>query len=158
MIYGDEVERFVADQLGFDRGFGPSSAIGFVEGGEIVAGVIYHNWHPEGGVIEISAASSQRKWLNRSRLSVIFGYPFDQIKCRMVVARIGEHNARARRIWRSLGAREYAIPELRSPHEAEIVYTLTADQWRSGKFAGADLGETDAAKTARSPRNFAGVN
>jgi RimJ/RimL family protein N-acetyltransferase len=135
MIYGDEVKRFVAEQLGFDRGFGPSSAIGFVDDGEIVAGVIYHNWHPEGGVIEISAASSQRKWLNRSRLSVIFGYPFDQIKCRMVVARIGEHNARARRIWRSLGAREYAIPELRSPQEAEIVYTLTADQWRNGKFS-----------------------
>lgn len=148
MIVGEEVKRFVADQLGYDRGFGPSTAIGFVESGEIVAGVIYHNWHPESGVIEISAASSQRKWLNRSRLSAIFGYPFDQIKCRMVVARIGEHNARARRIWRSLGAREYAIPELRSPREAEIVYTLTADQWRSGKFAGATVGEATSARAA----------
>ena len=136
IAYGDRVKEFVADNLGFSRGFGPSQAIGFEDDGEIVAGIIYHNWEPEAGVIEMSAASIRRDWLTRARLSVIFGYPFGQLNCRLVVARIGEHNARARRIWRSLGAREYAIPELRSPQEAEIIYTLTADQWASSKLRG----------------------
>jgi RimJ/RimL family protein N-acetyltransferase len=141
IAYGPPVAAFVAAQLGYDRGFGECQAIGFCEGGRIVAGVVYHNWMPENGVIELSAASDRRNWLTRARLSLIFGYPFDQIKCRMAVARIGEHNARARRIWRSLGAREFAIPELRSPQEAEIIYTLTADQWRDGKFARVQNGQ-----------------
>jgi hypothetical protein len=53
----------------------------------------------------------------------------------MVVARIGEHNRRARRIWRSLGADEYLIPALRSPTESEVIFTLTAEQWRASKLA-----------------------
>ena len=145
ITYGPDVEAFVAAQLGFDRGFGECQAIGFCDAGQIVAGVVYHNWVPENGVIELSAASACRKWLTRARLSVIFGYPFDQIKCRMAVARIGEHNARARRIWRSLGANEFAIPELRSPHEAEIIYTLTADQWYRGKFSKVEHGQAKCA-------------
>jgi hypothetical protein len=53
----------------------------------------------------------------------------------MAVARIGEHNRRARRIWRSLGADEFVIPALRSPTEAEVIYTLTSEQWHNGKFS-----------------------
>lgn len=132
----EHVAAFVAGLIpGCERGFGACQAIGFDDGGELVAGIVYHNWSPESGVIEISAASSQRKWLTRDRLKTIFGYPFDQLQCRIVVARIGEHNKRARRIWRSLGSDEYVIPQLRSPTEAEVIYTLTAETWRDSKLS-----------------------
>ena len=134
MIYGPPVVDFVANQLGFDRGFGECSAIGFVKDGRIEAGVVYHNWQPESLVIEMSAASLHRGWLNKARLSAIFSYPFDQLKCRLVVARHSERNRTARRIWRSLGADEYVIPELRGPSEAEVIATLSAETWRSGRF------------------------
>ena len=128
------VERFVAGLLGYPRGFGECQAIGFLDSeGKLVAGVVFHHYQPEQGVIEISAASTCRNWLNRARLAEIFDYPF-RIGCRLVVARIGEHNARARRIWRSLGSDEYVIPALRSPQEAEVIYTLSAEKWRAGKF------------------------
>lgn len=137
-VYGQEVAAFVADQLGFDRGFSECSAIGFCNDGKLVAGFVYHNWVPENGVIEMSAASTTRRWINRARLFQIFAYPFDHIKCRMVVARHSEHNSTARRIWRSLGCSEYVIPELRSPTEAEVIATLTAETWRAGKFSQKD--------------------
>ncbi len=137
-LYGHSaaVERFVAALIpGCERGFGEAQGIGFLDGaGRLVAGVVYHNWNPESGVIEISAASTCRDWLTRDRLKEIFAYPF-AIGCRMAVARIGEHNRRARRIWRSLGADEFIIPALRSPTEAEVVYTLTSEQWHNGKFS-----------------------
>jgi hypothetical protein len=136
ILYGqsDLVERFVAELLGYPRGFGECQAVGFLDGdGKLVAGVVYHQYQPEQGVIEISAASTCRNWLNRARLAEIFDYPF-RIGCRLVVARIGEHNARARRIWRSLGSDEYVIPALRSPTEAEVIYVLSAEKWRAGKF------------------------
>lgn len=118
-----------------ERGFGNCQALGFLDGsGAVDAAIVYHNWEPKNRVIEISAGALSRKWLNRARLSQIFAYPFDQLECRMVVARIGEHNARARRIWRSLGADEYIIPALRSPQEAEVIYTLSKEAWQSSKF------------------------
>lgn len=137
-LYGhsEAVSGFVAALLGFSEGFDPCQAIGFLDpSGTLEAGIVYHNWQPENQVIEISAASTHRKWLTRDRLKEIYGYPFDGLGCRIVVARIGEHNTRARRIWRSLGAREYAIPELRSPTEAEIIFTLTAETWRASKLS-----------------------
>jgi hypothetical protein len=132
-VYGPHVAEFVAKLIpGCDRGFGECQAIGFVDDGKLVAGVVYHNWSPESGVIELSAASLNRAWLTKERLGVIFAYPFSF--CRMVVTRQSERNARALRIWRSLGGKEYRIPDLRGPGEAEVFFTLSAEDWRNGKF------------------------
>ena len=136
-LYGhsEQVAAFVAAILGYRTGFGECQAVGFLDGnGKLVAGVVYHNYQPDYGVIEISAASTCRTWLNKGRLQEIFGYPY-RIGCRMIVTRTGEHNHRVRRIWRSLRADEFVIPALRSPSEAEVIYTLTAEQWQGGKFS-----------------------
>ncbi len=136
ILYGqsEAVAGFVAQLLGYPRGFGECQAIGFLDSaGRLQAGIVYHNYQPENGVIEISAASTCRTWLNRDRLRTIFDYPF-RIGCRMIVTRTGEHNKRVRRIWRSLGADEIIVPSLRSPTEAEVIYTLTREQWQGGKF------------------------
>lgn len=131
------VAAFVASLIpGCERGWSACRAIGFLDdAGRLEAGVVYHNWEPENGVIEISAASTHRRWTTRDRIKLIFGYPFDGLGCRLVVARIAESNRRARRIWRSLGADEFVIPKLRSPTEAECIYTLDAETWRASKLS-----------------------
>ncbi|MGB1215042.1 MAG: hypothetical protein ACPG4X_16870 [Pikeienuella sp.] len=130
------VSNFVAAIIpGCERGFGSCSEIGFHDDeGNLVAGVVYHNWSPETGVIEMSAGSVTRRWLTRERLKTIFAYPFEQIDCRMVVVRTSEKNGRVRRIWKSLGGKEYVIAGLRGPDEAEIIITLDREDWRAGKF------------------------
>jgi len=97
--------------------------------GVLEASIIFHNYSPERGVIEISAASISRHWGTRARLMAIFEYPFGQLGCQMVVARTSERNAGPLRIWRALGADAYRIPRLRGRDEAEIITTLTAEQW-----------------------------
>ena len=145
IVYGQAAHDFVARVIpGCERGFGACQAIGFIENGEIVAGVVYHNWSPETGVIELSAGSITRKWLTRPRLSLIFGYPFHVVNCRMAIARIAESNHRARRIWRSLGADEFVIPALRSPTEAECIFTLSRETWEAGRFKGATRGKAES--------------
>lgn len=135
----DVVSKFVASLIhGCERGFSNATAIGFARDERLVSGVVYHNWQPEAGVIELSAASVTRDWLDKSTLNAIFSYPFDQLKCQMCVARISEHNTRTRRIWRALGATEYKIPRLRGPSEAEIISTLTRETWKSGRFSKED--------------------
>ncbi len=128
-VYGRSqyVASFVARELGFTRGFDACTAIGF--GDPIEAGIVYHNWNPEAGLIELTAASRTRTWLNKANLKTIFEYPFSQLGCQVCIARISEHNARARRIWRALGATEHIIPRLRGPNEAEVIATLTKEAW-----------------------------
>jgi hypothetical protein len=130
-VWAPEVADFVAALLGFPRGFGECQAVGFLDAACVLeAGVVYHNWNPEAGVIEISAASTTRRWGTRGRLHMIFGYPFDHIGCQMVVARHAEDNP-VRRIWKALGASEHVIPRLRGRDRAECIATLTVEKWRA---------------------------
>lgn len=114
-----------------EGGFGECQALGFLDAdGVLEAGIVYHNWRPSAGIIEISAASINRRWGTRGRLNLIFDYPFNRIGCQMVVARHSEHNP-VRRIWKALGASEIVIPRLRGRDEAECVATLTVEAWRT---------------------------
>lgn len=132
----EAVKRFVALGLfGPDRDFGAATAIGFATEAEgFIAGVVYHNWEPDAGVVELSAYSTRRDWLNRQRLRVLFDYPFDQLQCRLVIARISERNTKVRGLWAHLGAMETRLPQLRADDEDEILAILRADAWRNSKF------------------------
>ena len=99
-----------------------------------VAGVVFHNYEQQAGVIELSAHSTSRRWLTRERLRWIFSYPFQRLGCRIAVARISERNSRTLRIWRALGADLIEIPDLRAEGEAEVVATLKRDVWARSKF------------------------
>lgn len=133
---------------GRDGSLWPAVGIGFVKDGELVAGCAFHNWNPDSGVIEMSAYSARRDWLNRDFLKRLFEYPFEEIGCRVVVARFSERNARAARIWRAFGSRLVALPELRAPEEAEIVAILTREAWTNSKFMRQSHGQK---KSAPSP-------
>jgi len=135
----DRVGAFVSRGIpGCERGWEKFTAIGVQDGQELVGGVVYHNWSPENGVIEMSAAASSRRWCPPHVLKAIFGYPFDGVGCRMVVMRVAEANTPMRRIARRLGCKEYVIEDLRADGEAEVIYTLTRAAWQN--FIGASHG------------------
>jgi hypothetical protein len=133
VLYGrtPEVCDFVAALIDVED-FGNCQAIGFLDrSGNLEAGAVYNNWNTKARVIEISMASAHRAWGTKTRLKLIFEYPFSF--ARMVVARTSANNPVPLRLWRALGANEYRIVGLRGPDEDEIVTTLTVDQWR-GKY------------------------
>ena len=143
------VEAFVSLGLWGDlRGVGACQALGYADRTGLVAGILYHNWQPDAGVVEITSYAARHDWLTRGRLIEIFAYPFDRVGCRMAVARIAENNRRTRRIWRALGARETLIPDLRGPGEAECVQTLAADDWRKSKFMRSIYGQAQSSEAA----------
>lgn len=134
-VCGPGVQAFVERGI-FPQGrtFGPCQAIGFERDGNLVAGFVFHNWEPSTGAIEVSGYSIRRDWVNKKTLKMIFEYPFEICRCRIVVARHSEKNKRAIRIWNALGAVQTHIPELRGPNEAEVVAVLTRDAWQNSKF------------------------
>lgn len=67
--------------------FGPSTAIGVASAdGELLGGVVYHNWRPAFRDIELSFASGSKRWLSKSIITGLLSYPFDQLDCRRVTA------------------------------------------------------------------------
>jgi RimJ/RimL family protein N-acetyltransferase len=128
----ERVHDFVAELLNQPRGYGPCEALGFLDAdGKLVAGIVYHDYQPEYGRIEITAAALDHGLGTRGRLRLVFSYPFDQLGCQLVIARMNENNPIPLRIWRALGAEEYRIPRLRGRNVAEILATLTVENWRA---------------------------
>lgn len=107
------------------------SSLGVFHRGEIVAGLVYHNWHPEAAVIEISGAATDARWLTPRVLREMFRIPFGSFRCQMVVFRISPSNEHLLGIIRRFGFTEHRIPRLRGRDEDEIIATFTDDQWRA---------------------------
>ena len=130
------VVPFVADLANQPPDFGRCQTMAVMNrDGGMVAGIVFHNWNPTAGVMEVSAASINPKWATREVLQCGFGYVFDRAGCQMAVARTDEKNRRVRRLWAAFGAAEYIIPRLRGRTASEAILTLTDDAWRDSKFA-----------------------
>lgn len=121
--------------LGFSRPFDAAVTLGFVDGDKVVGGLVFHNWSPEHGVIEVTAASLSRKWFKRSILKQATAYVFEKCNCHAMVARTAPDNTPVLKIWRALGADEVTIPHLRGRGVPEVVFVLTDAAWRASKFS-----------------------
>ncbi|KQW62700.1 MULTISPECIES: GNAT family protein [unclassified Ensifer] len=123
--------RFVAARLGAERGFGPCATLGAIDGETLIAAVVFHNWQPEEGVIEMSAASDSKRWLTRPMINAMFNFCFEECGCQLVVLRVSERNFGMLDIARHFGFSETRIDRLRGRDEAEIIFTFTDDAWNA---------------------------
>lgn len=130
-----EVGEFVSRQIWGQPGqIADYSTMAVYEDDRLVAATAYHNWHPESGIIELSSASTTRKWLTKPVIRAMFRAPFDILKCQMVVLRVSERNKTMVRIAKSFGFSEVFIPRLRGRDEGEFIFTFTDDQWRASPY------------------------
>lgn len=109
-------------------------SMGVFDGDELVAGTLYHNWHPDNGIIELSSASKTRRWLTKPVIRAMFHLPFEILGCQMCVLRVSERNKAMVRIAKSFGFSEVFIPRLRGRDEGEFIFTYTDDQWRLSPY------------------------
>lgn len=105
-----------------------------LDGPDLIAGTLYHNWHPEAGVIELSSFSLSKRWLTRRVIRAMFALPFVRLGCQLVVLRVSERNTGMCQIARTFGFTEVYIPRLRSRDEGEFIFSYTDDQWRQSKY------------------------
>ncbi len=121
--------------IGVDRDFGEAITAGVVDrDGNLVAGLVFHNFYPESQVIEVTGAAISPRWAQRGVLREVFRYVFERAGCQMAVSRTAVSNGRVRKLWKALGATETIIPRLRGRDEAECIITLTDDGWAASKF------------------------
>ena len=115
------------------------TTMGVFEDGKLIGVMVYHNWDRAAQVIEISGVSERKEWLKRHVLWEMFHYPFDQLKCQMLVMRVSEMkrqwNGRGLpRLLKAYGFTETRVPRLYGRDEAGILFCLTDDDWRKNGF------------------------
>lgn len=129
---------WAADQIWPGKGhkFGECVCMGVLEGNRPIACMVYHDFNPEAGLIEISGAATDRRWLQRHVLKEMFAYPFEKAGVQMVVMRVSakREQRHLHRMLKSYGFKGHIIQRLYGRDEDGIVFTLTDDDWRSNKF------------------------
>jgi RimJ/RimL family protein N-acetyltransferase len=110
--------------------------------GEMVAGVIFHDYDAKAGVIQCSAAALTPKWCTRGVLGELMDYVFRVNDCQMLVGRTHEDNAPVRKLWKALGAVEYIIPRLRGRTASEALLCVTDDAWQQSRLNEARHGQS----------------
>lgn len=130
------LSRWVADHIwpGQGRDFGNCRGLAVIQGDQLIGGAIWHNFEPETGVVEISAASVSKRWLTKQTLRVLFSVPFKEWGCQAVVLRVSDHDEALHSILFRYGFERFRIPRLRGRNEAENVFVLTDENWRDNKF------------------------
>ena len=138
LLFGhdDVVARFVAMVTpGCSADFGACKAIGVLDDeGALVAGMVFHDWNPDAGTMQISSASLTPRWLTGEVRHIMFAYPFEQVGCQMVFLLVSAKNERMCRIAKAFGFKPYLIERMRGRDEDGFIFTLTDDAWRNLKF------------------------
>lgn len=108
VIRNDRITEWVAERIpaAAGIGFGPSHSIGVVIEGRVASGVVFHDWQPRQGTIQLSIAAENPRWASRANIRAILSYPFDQIGAIKVWAVIPHTNERVVRFAKALGFKQ----------------------------------------------------
>jgi RimJ/RimL family protein N-acetyltransferase len=118
------------------RGFGRCQTIGVVDkAGKLIAGIIFHNYHPEAGVIEMTVgAVPGSRWMTRETLRVIREFVFERCGCQMLMLVVPADNEALLHQPARLGFMLVRVPRLLGRDRDAVLCLLTAEAWQATKF------------------------
>ena len=129
------VRRLLTDHLGSVSRFDMSQSIGVTLDGELVAGVIYHDYRPQVGDIQLSVAASSPRWATRSIIRELLAYPFEQLSCRRITATVRGDNRRALRFDAGIGfVVEGRMRAYNTEGVDQVILGMMREEWREGPF------------------------
>ena len=112
LIFGHdgEIAQWVADRIPHVKtSFGPCSSIGVAACGRLIAGIVYHDYQPGHGTIQISMAAESPLWARRPTIAALLHYPFRQLKVFKVWTAIPVDNTPAIKVNEHIGFKREAI-------------------------------------------------
>jgi len=119
------VKAWVSKQIGIN-GFGPSTAIGVQNDGQLIAGAVFHDYSD--GQVQASISAISPKWATRSVLYSLFAYPFIQMDANRLLVTCDETNVKAMKMNRQLGfTPEGILRKLYYPNDA-IIFGMLKDE------------------------------
>lgn len=89
--------------------FGPCDAIGVANDERLIAGVVYHDYQPDFGTIQLSMAADSPRWAKKDVIAALLHYPFRQLKCYRVFTITPSDNTMALRVNSHIGFKREAV-------------------------------------------------
>jgi RimJ/RimL family protein N-acetyltransferase len=127
------VADFVTQMIPHVRslGFGKCRAIGVVnDDGELIAGIVYHNYSSEAERMEMSAAALPgHLWATRTTLKLMHQYPFIQCGCQLLYANVLADNERMLRQFAALNYSFIKLPRIFGRDRDGVLCLLTYEDW-----------------------------
>ena len=118
-------------EIGFN---GHYNSLGVVHDDSLIAGVVYHDWHPVYRTICIQLVSENPHWASRRTIERLGNYPFVQLNCQRVTALINSDNVKALRLAKGVGFKEEARLERAAGDKDIIILRIFQEEWFAGKF------------------------
>jgi hypothetical protein len=100
LVFGHDkpIAEWVAARIphfGTAENFGNCKAIGVAQEDRFLAGVVYHDWQPKYGTIQLSMAAVTPRWATRRNIILLLYYPFEDAKANLVWTATPHQNKRA---------------------------------------------------------------
>lgn len=105
----DAIAAWVKSKIPHVSDFGVCQAIGIVNNGLLLAGVVYHDYQPAYGSIQLSMAAANPRWAKREIIAGLLNYPFEQLDCYRVFTLTPIHNTMALRVNEHIGFKREAV-------------------------------------------------
>lgn len=126
----DLLGPWVAERSNWQYVSGMCTAIGRIQNGRIVGGVLYER---DNGESVWMHAAGEGAWINKRLLEVAFDYPFNQLKVKYVIAMVEHGNAQVRKLIERLGFECKAHLPGTSPNGGFMFYQLAASTWQENR-------------------------
>lgn len=124
--YDAEIAEWVRVRLDMPSGFGDCLGLGIVQGGRIIAGIVYYCYRPPN--IEMAVASITPRWATRKTLKAAFAIPFQTLNCSRVTALVDTDAPEIRRFDERLGfVHEGTLRQAHPNGDAEVYGMLKSE-------------------------------
>ena len=134
LVYGaDEfVAQWAMARLPMMRvGFGACVAIGVAEANRLIAAIVYYNYRPSCGSIEMAVAAERgTPWCSRQNLSAFFDYPFRQLQCRSIHIACARNNRHAKKFVARIGFKPAGLLRRGFGTADAVLYDMLPDECR----------------------------
>ena len=140
VLYGHDpmVAIWVAHQIPqggvFPTFGGGPVAVGLVNDGELVGGVVWHSYSASQRRIEVSGATTTTRGLTPAIISEVMRYPFGQLKVRRVSAEIPVSRPEAAKFLERLGFRQEGLIREGAGDEDLTLWGILAPEWEASRF------------------------
>ena len=130
------VEKFIAVKIwGRLRNLAGDTAAVFIDKNKnMAAAVMFQNYDPDAGVIELTGASVTPRFLTRKTLHELYSYAFDQLGCQTVLQTARADDEHQAKLLPRYGFTRHDVPRLKGRNVDAALYVLHDDVWRANRF------------------------
>lgn len=135
LVHSYAMREWVGSRLPFvgPEGFNYTSqgwAVVSEKDGAVLAGVVYHDYYPDYGTVQVSLAAATPRWATRRTIGQLLAIPFERFGCHKIWSSILFSNRRALRFNLGIGfTREALLADYFGMDNHAIVTSLTKQAW-----------------------------